>query len=689
MTPPVAVQLSFSAKSSGQLAQFSIDNEADLNRVLEWRWDFGDGTTSTESSPVHRYSDTGDYSVSLSWVDTAMRPASRTETISVTSYDGIDLDWELVLGEQDLSHTNIAAGPPGFVMVGELGKLLFSENGFNWCEASTHTGLNFRGVVWSQEAFWAFGSGNFSTFAPVPEIYSVLLTSLDGRNWMRVPAPPSVIAGAASNGTALVAVGSKLGTDERGDPVSRATLHVSIKGGEWQAIPTGGNGLDSVSWTGTTFIATGIVTASQISNPSKFIITSEDGIQWDTHLSSIDRVNFPTAADGARFVRLTSNIETSSDGLNWSPAQIELPEPLNAVAWGEGLFAAIGQNYVLTSADGQTWDTHPLPLALPPNSGLFFSGGVWLIPAPSGPVLWSGNGFEWMPYPVSGNPPSQRQWSVAAHSRDGFAIGALTGTVATSRDGQFWEEQTIHPDFQVLGLETIEGAIWASGTLTGTSNGVVFRQRESDWQPVFTTGQPLRDIVQFGGKVFVAGEDGKLYTASLPNGDNWQLSGEFGSIKQFQVIGGDLFILSQRQLFTSSDGTTWQSFSLPLHDAYALCRWNGVWFAAGQGQEEIRKATTLLRSDDLNTWEPIPFEIALKITHLVPGNAKLVATGSYDIGRFGIQSSQPFDVILSSQDGISWLPETSPLGKIPADLTHHQDQFIAVGNGFVWRRENL
>jgi len=159
VTPPVAVQLSFTAKASGQLVRFRLDNEADLDRVLEWRWEFGDGTESTETSPVHRYSDSGDYSVRLSWVDSAMRTASKTETITITPYDSVNLDWDLVLGKQDLANTSLAAGPPGFVITGKLGKLLFSENGFDWCEIATHVGLSFSRVVWAQDAFWAYGRG--------------------------------------------------------------------------------------------------------------------------------------------------------------------------------------------------------------------------------------------------------------------------------------------------------------------------------------------------------------------------------------------------------------------------------------------------------------------------------------------------------------------------------------------------
>jgi uncharacterized membrane protein len=34
-------------------------------KVTSWKWDFGDGATSTEQNPIHRYARGGDYIVTL------------------------------------------------------------------------------------------------------------------------------------------------------------------------------------------------------------------------------------------------------------------------------------------------------------------------------------------------------------------------------------------------------------------------------------------------------------------------------------------------------------------------------------------------------------------------------------------------------------------------------------------------
>ncbi len=66
-TPPPAVSFEFNPEQpkANQAIQF-FDRTARFGRELtSWRWDFGDGTTSTEQNPVHVYRDIGRYSVTL------------------------------------------------------------------------------------------------------------------------------------------------------------------------------------------------------------------------------------------------------------------------------------------------------------------------------------------------------------------------------------------------------------------------------------------------------------------------------------------------------------------------------------------------------------------------------------------------------------------------------------------------
>jgi len=61
--PPVSV---FSAKPTSGKAPLTVQfTDKSQNNPTEWKWNFGDGKTSTEQSPTHTYTNPGSYAVSL------------------------------------------------------------------------------------------------------------------------------------------------------------------------------------------------------------------------------------------------------------------------------------------------------------------------------------------------------------------------------------------------------------------------------------------------------------------------------------------------------------------------------------------------------------------------------------------------------------------------------------------------
>jgi PKD repeat protein len=55
--------------------------------TLSAQWDFGDGTTSTEWDPVHRYMADGDYTVQLTVTAPDSRSATTSQVIPVRTHD--------------------------------------------------------------------------------------------------------------------------------------------------------------------------------------------------------------------------------------------------------------------------------------------------------------------------------------------------------------------------------------------------------------------------------------------------------------------------------------------------------------------------------------------------------------------------------------------------------------------------
>jgi LPXTG-motif cell wall-anchored protein len=56
-------------------------------KIVEWHWDFGDGTTSSEQNPVHIYTEPGVYTVRLKVYDDSGASRTHTKIVAVGPYE--------------------------------------------------------------------------------------------------------------------------------------------------------------------------------------------------------------------------------------------------------------------------------------------------------------------------------------------------------------------------------------------------------------------------------------------------------------------------------------------------------------------------------------------------------------------------------------------------------------------------
>jgi PKD repeat protein len=74
---PIEASWSFHVLDMSQrLIRFRDDSKGQITR---WRWDFGDGSSSSERHPVHQYEKAGEYDVRLS----IEGPAGNAEWIKI------------------------------------------------------------------------------------------------------------------------------------------------------------------------------------------------------------------------------------------------------------------------------------------------------------------------------------------------------------------------------------------------------------------------------------------------------------------------------------------------------------------------------------------------------------------------------------------------------------------------------
>lgn len=69
----------------GQKMNFDGKSSSDNHEISSWKWDFGDGTISTEACPIHSYDNAGDYVVSLTVQDSAGNIDTMKNTVSIYS----------------------------------------------------------------------------------------------------------------------------------------------------------------------------------------------------------------------------------------------------------------------------------------------------------------------------------------------------------------------------------------------------------------------------------------------------------------------------------------------------------------------------------------------------------------------------------------------------------------------------
>jgi hypothetical protein len=267
-------------------------------------------------------------------------------------------------------------------------------------------------------------------------------------------------------------------------------------------------------------------------------------------------------------------IETSTDGINWTPRDPGYSggATLTTVVYGSQGFLATDGITCIHSTDGSTWKVvKPGVSAQAAISSVGWDGSRYLVYGfnstgqAGGPVKVSLDGVTFSDYgtitPSGGDPESIVKVGGTYYAAwDNSAAGIL----ASSSDGLAW---TVNP-FNPSGNSGINDLISAGGIFVGVgvTNFIAESPDGSTWSDVSPTGitsNGFFDQVAYNGTAYVAVGQGLVYSSS--NGTTWtsrSLSSVLGADGAFtsavaSAQGGAFVVLAESKGAMSTDGVHW------------------------------------------------------------------------------------------------------------------------------------
>jgi len=420
-------------------------------------------------------------------------------------------------------------------------------------------------------------------------------------------------------------------------------------GGVWQWLnpqPTG-NPLNGVSFLNGQFI-----TCSEGQ-----VFTSQDGTNWITYAVQSDVALSRVAFGGGLYVAVgyksgTGAIVTSSNLTHWTLQSSGTTNPLQTIIYGEGLFVATGdRGTILTSATGSDWESRSSGTTNSLKS-IAFGNGVYVAlsgePAASAPsgdaaASVSSDGILWTRKNIGPNTLTTVNYARGLFHAGGWhritPFGGTEGALYVSSDGTNWSEDLV---------------------ATGTPVRTVFAGT-NNYYVEYIINSPLGIVgllKSADGTNFSASATTNLVAANPPNG---------------YAYGNGLFVGAGPAINVSHDVTNWSTVSGPTDNLSDIAYGNGAYVAVGSGYALPVGSGSLGVGSIVRSSGGSRFEVQTSpVTALL--NRVLFANGVFHcVGYSG--------TILRSTNGTQWVQRNSSTGNHLRSLCHGNGLWMAAGDG--------
>jgi hypothetical protein len=584
----------------------------------------------------------------------------------------------------------------------------------NWQRLSGPPLTDIHGLAYGNGRYVAIGGG--SEWWLPPELRGSVATSTDGASWVKqFPITSECLNDVAFGNGTFVVVGKN------------GTVFTSTNGLAWEAQTLTPEGLPDLH--GIAFDQGIFVAVSGDANGS--IWTSADGCDWANRGINSGVSFMAVAAQDGSFIAVGNTIVTSTNGVDWEPANLASVSTnylgqeitLQHIAWGNGMILAAGHggSGVLVSSNGLEWQD-----AAPTNgcaiARVSFANGQFLaMDEGSGGVSTSPDGFEWSP-PARIRCGERSAYQPHLRFEQGlFVATGDAGALFSSSDGNSWvlrEPQQAMP-FVAGTMIEVEGRWFGAGWpgIETTTNG-------SDWS-VLLRADSLTGLAYGEGKLVAVGGNDVIFS-SEDGGATWidrspHLS--YGTKTPWLsriAFGGGVFVArgylqnddgysQSGHMLCSSNLITWTAADFAGTNSLSDVAYGAGLFVAllnrGEGNKEILTSTNGL------SWQTAATFPTYWLNTLAYGNGRFVVgtssrttitssdgkrwseftgqeVGSFDRIVFGngLFLASSSSALWTSPDGVTWTQCAAPAVSYFQTIAAGDGVFFAVGDDQILYR---
>lgn len=247
---------------------------------------------------------------------------------------------------------------------------------------------------------------------------------------------------------------------------------------------------------------------------------STDGLNWTRRTTLANHLTLGVATAGTRCVSVgirpdniaLGSIQVSPDGVVWQPAQtIPPPSRLNAVAYGAGRFVAVGVGgTVLHSSDGLSWSPAP---AITPREllAIHFAADRFVAVGRQGIVITSRDGLAW-----ENRSSSTADLYGVTYFRGSWYANTLFSVRAANAEVRDWFEVPAPSLGFAWGFHSIGEELLLA---RGDRGNILYSEDRTNWYTFLFALPPSADyatgFVFVDGWAYLATSDGRIIRAPL------------------------------------------------------------------------------------------------------------------------------------------------------------------------------